>query len=83
MEINEKWNYKECLFFISLVKERYMRIMRSFSPFGGNRECFEQIIEMKKSIYNLQFGEYEEWKKDKLWEYLNDDIEYITLWKFV
>lgn len=80
MNVNENWNYKESLYFICLVKNKYMGIKRSFSCFGGNKECFKQIMEMKKDIYSLNF---EEWKKDKLWEYLNDDISYVDLWFFV
>lgn len=83
MDVDEKWNYKECLYFIGLVKEKYEGIKRSFCCLGGNKEYFEAVIKMKKDIYNLKFGEYEEWKKDKLWEYLNGDIEYIQLWRFV
>ena len=35
---------------------------------------------LKKQVYALQF---EEWKKDKIWEYLNDYEEYEELLKFV
>ena len=44
---------------------------------------FEKIIQVKRQIYNLDFGEKENWKKDKLWEYLNNDITYTELWAFV
>jgi hypothetical protein len=82
MDVNMKWNYKESLFFITLVKKKYEDIMLSFSVFGGNKECFEKAYKIKKDIYSLDFGENEEWKKDKLWEYMNGDIEYSQLWDF-
>ena len=80
MVINSSCNYKECLYFISDVKNHYKGIMHSFSVYGKNQEQRNKIREIKKSIYDLNF---EYWKKDKLWEYINNDIEYIDLWRFV
>lgn len=80
MDVNNEWNYKESLFFIDLIKKKYEDIMLSFSIFGGNYEIFEKVYKLKKDIYSLKF---EEWKKDKIWEYINGDIEYSVLWSFV
>lgn len=80
MQVNSSWNYKESLFYINYIKSSYVNIMLSFSIFGDNLELLEKIRKLKKSIYSLRF---EEWKKDKLWEYINDDIEYIDLWRFI
>lgn len=78
--VNKKWNYKESLYFIDAIKKHYEDIMLSFSILGGNYKTFEKAYEIKKGIYSLEF---EEWKKDKLWEYINGDVEYIQLWSFV
>jgi hypothetical protein len=48
--------------------------------FGNNKEYFEIMYNLKKDIYNLKF---EMWKRDKLWEYLNNDISYVDLWRFI
>lgn len=72
--------YKESIYFIPSVKAKYKDIMLFFSPFGHNFEVFKRLYEIKKEIYKYEF---EEWKRDKLWEYINDDIEYNELFKFV
>lgn len=78
--VDKGWSFKESLFFINSIKENYKGFMTSFCVFGGNKEYFEKVYNLKKDIYALSF---EEWRKDKLWEYLNDDISYIDLWRFV
>ena len=80
MEVNSDWDYKESLFFIDYIKNKYEDVLLSFCVFGGNKDYFEKVYSIKKSIYSLKF---EEWKKDKLWEYLNNDIKYDELWGFV
>lgn len=78
--VNSNWTYKESLFFIDIIKKEYEGVMLSFSILGGNSKQYEKAYQIKKDIYSLNF---EEWQKDKLWEYLNDDIEYMTLWQFI
>ena len=78
--VNSNWTYKESLFYIDLVKEEYEGVMLSFSILGGNLKLYEKAYQIKKDIYSLKF---EEWQKDKLWKYLNDAIEYMTLWQFI
>lgn len=75
MDVNKEWNYKESLLFIDAVKRKYEGIMLSFSVINKNI----LLREIKEDIYSLKF---EEWKRDKLWEYLNNDIDYINLWQF-
>ena len=83
MQINQNWSYKECLYFISSIKQNYEGIMSSFCVYGGNREYFEKVRIIKKQIYDLDFGKKDNWKKDKLWEYLNNDIKYTDLIHFL
>ena len=80
MEIDESWSYKESLYYIGIIKKHYDNIMLSFSVFGGNNAYFEKVKDLKNKIYKLKF---DEWKKDKLWEFLNNDIDYSMLWSFV
>lgn len=70
----------ESLYFITNTKKHYEGIMSSFCVFGGNYELFKTIKELKKQIYNLN---YENWKRDKIWEYLNNDISLNELCKFL
>lgn len=81
--VNKEWTYKQSLYYISSIKEEYKGFMTSFCMFGNNKEYFEIMYNLKKDIYSLNFGEHDNWKRDKLWEYLNDDISYIDLWRFV
>ena len=80
MDVNKDWTYKEALYFIDLVKEKYEDITRSFYVVKQKRTLFEKAYKIKKDIYALNF---EDWRKDKLWEYINGDIEYIKLWEFI
>ncbi len=80
MQVNQSWNYKESLYYIEYIKRDYEYIMLSFSVFGGNNEVIQKIRQIKKDIYNLDF---EEWKKDKLWEFMNNDVTYNELWSFI
>lgn len=84
MEINQKWNYKECLKFITSVKDDYVGFLHSFynaeSKSRNKKLFYGKAREIKKQIYSLEF---EEWRKDKLWEYLNGDIPYEELYWFI
>lgn len=78
--VNSEWAYKESLCYIRQLKAKYEGIMSSFCVFGGNYELFKTIKELKNQIYNLN---YENWKRDKIWEYLNNDITLNELCKFL
>lgn len=54
---------------IEVLKTRYQGFL---SPFFN----VERIVEWRDYVYSLPI---EEWKSDRIWEYLNDDI---TLDKF-
>jgi len=79
----EGCNYKESLCYIKDLKRRYEGILSSFCIYGGNKEVFEQAYKIKRQVYSVKVSEKDYWKKDKLWEYLNNDIEYLELWKFI
>lgn len=68
MEINQDWNFKELVGVLKSLKEQYWEKVRSFSYF----DLHEKVVYMRKfrdDIYKLDF---EEWKKDKAWEYINN-----------
>ena len=70
LNIDPNWNYKDTVLNLRALKNRYYDSLRSFSYF----ELHDKVLftyEIKNAIYSLNF---EEWKKDRIWEYLNHDI---------
>lgn len=68
MEINQDWNFKEIVSVLKSLKEQYWEKVRSFSYF----DLHEKVVYMRNfrdEIYKLDF---EEWKKDKIWDYINN-----------
>lgn len=68
MEINQNWNFKEIVSVLKSLKEQYWEKVRSFSYF----DLHEKVVYMRNfrdEIYKLDF---EEWKKDKIWDYINN-----------
>ena len=73
--IDPNWSYKQTLANLRALRTQYESILRSFHYF----ELHERVLfnyEIKQSIYSLNF---EEWKKDRIWEYLNHDIAFAIL----
>ena len=68
MEINENWSFKELVDNLKAIKEQYKEKVRSFSYYDLHEKVV-YIRNLRDSIYKLNF---EEWKKDKVWEYIND-----------
>ena len=69
MDEIEFLTFKEILQNAEALKTRYQGFL---SPFFN----VERIVEWRDYVYSLPI---EEWKSDRIWEYLNDDI---TLDKF-
>lgn len=68
MEINQNWNFKEIVSVLKSLKEQYWEKVRSFSYF----DLHEKVVYMRNfrdQIYKLDF---EEWRKDKIWDYINN-----------
>lgn len=68
MEINQDWNFKEIVSVLKSLKEQYWEKARSFSYF----DLHEKVVfkrNFRDDIYKLNF---EEWKKDKIWDYINN-----------
>ena len=64
MDEIEFLTFKEILQNAEALKTRYQGFL---SPFFN----VERIIEWRDYVYSLPI---EEWKSDRIWEYLNDDI---------
>lgn len=78
IEINPNWNYKQTLKNLRALRLSYDNALCSFSYF----QLHERVLfnyEIKNAIYSLNF---EEWKKDRIWEYLNHDIDFAILQNF-
>lgn len=64
MDEIEFLTFKEILQNAEALKTRYQGFL---SPFFN----VEKIVEWRDYVYSLPI---EEWKSDRIWEYLNDDI---------
>lgn len=78
IEINPDWNYKQMLSHLRALRLSYDNTLRSFSYFNLHDKVLF-TYEVKQSIYSLNF---EYWKKDRIWEYLNHDIDFAILQNF-
>lgn len=77
MVVNIDLTYKEFIKNIEALKTNYNVFVASFFIFEAKQKlsfikCF------KRQIYQLKF---EKWKKDRIWEYLNGDIDIEVLKK--
>lgn len=78
IEINPDWNYKQMLSHLKTLRHDFEDALASFSSF----ELHEKVLfvyEIKNAIYSLNF---EYWKKDRIWEYLNHDLSFAILQNF-
>lgn len=78
IEIDSNWNYKQTLKNLRALRKSYDEALRSFSYFNLHDKVLF-TYEVKQSIYSLNF---EYWKKDRIWEYLNHDIDFAILQNF-
>lgn len=77
--INPNWTFKETIENIEVIKSQMGDIIASFWYFDLKKEV-DFIRNLKKQIYSLKF---EEWKRDKIWEYINGYEYYEELVKFI
>lgn len=80
MQVNHNWSFKESVIFIDGIKATYEDTMLFFYLTRNKKRVLDQARKIKESIYNLKF---EEWKRDKLWEYINGDIARNDLWDLI
>lgn len=77
--INPNWNFKETIENVEVIKSQMGDIIAFFWYFDLKKEI-DFIRNLKKQIYSLKF---EEWKRDKIWEYINGYEYYEELVKFI
>lgn len=77
--IDLSWKYKELVSNIEAIKSEYKGICASFLYF----ELAEKVKFIKRTKEKVYLLPFELWKKDKIWEYLNDYEEIEVLEKFM
>lgn len=75
LEVNSNYTFKEIIVKIKTLRQNYEDVLASFSYFNLHKKI-EIMKKFRDSIYALNF---EEWKKDRLWDYLNDYLSYEEL----
>ena len=70
-------SFKSLVYNAKTIKTYYLGLLSSFSMYEIKKEI-EAIYNFKRELYKLE-KYMDEWKVDKIWEYLNDDISYIDL----
>lgn len=75
LKIDKNWTFKNVIENIKTLRSDYERILASFSYFHSHSKILF-IQQTKKQIYSFNF---KEWKKDMIWFYLNNDIDFETL----
>ena len=66
--ISPTWSFKEIVENIKAIKLQYEEVLLSFSNYQI-KEQTQFRKEARDSVYALNM---QEWKKDKVWEYMND-----------
>lgn len=75
MEILPSWNYKEVVNNIETIESEYTSTIVSFSCFNLKDKC-KYIRQVKDQIYQLKMSET---KRNRIWQYLNGDVDYESL----
>lgn len=73
--VNPNWTFKETISIIEALKQDYYGALTLFKCFDIS-DKIQLIRQFKNDIYALHF---EEWKRDRIWDYLNDNIEFDIL----
>ena len=75
LKVDVNWKFGEVILYVRALKIQYEGILASFSYFEQPNKV-EFIKNFRNSIYSFNF---EEWKKDRLWDYINDFLPYEEL----
>lgn len=65
--LNPDWDFKEIVDNLRAIRDFYEDILRSFSDF----ELHNKVLFMRDTRNFVYSYDFEEYKKDKIWEYLN------------
>lgn len=75
ININTNWTFKELVENIEVIKSQIWDIITSFSYFDIKKEVdFKRRL--RKTIYSFKF---EEWRRDRILEYIYNDVEFDVL----
>lgn len=75
LQVNPNWTFKEIIIKVKALKQNYDDVLASFSCFKLH-DKIQLMKEFRNAIYLLNF---EEWKKERIWDYINGDINYEEL----
>lgn len=75
IKIDSSASFKEMILYVKTLKPQFEGILASFSYFE-QPDKVKFIKDLRDKIYALNF---EEWKKDRLWDYINDFLPYEEL----
>ena len=78
LNVNPNWSYEETINNLRALRNSYEEILRSFSCFQSRKQVWF-VYNTKRMFYSLNF---EQWKKDRIWEYMNRDIDFDILKRF-
>lgn len=73
--INRDWSFEDTILHIEALKEQYYCFLTSFSYFERKKRI-ALCRNFKTQIYSLNFEEH---KRNLIWRYINDEIEYEDL----
>ena len=79
LEINRGGTFKETVKNIEALKSQVVGILASFSCFDIKDEIIVRT-RLRDMIYSLEF---EEWKKERILEFIYNDIEFEVLEKLI
>ena len=79
MFVDPNWTYNEVITFAEALKNQYEEILASF-VWQENVAKIKFMWEFKQQIYALKFSE---WRRDKIWAYLNGDEDLLTITKYI
>ena len=75
LDINPNWTFDEIVYNIKALRTSYERFLTLFNYFHL-KEKAEFIRQTRNNFYSLNM---EEWKREKLWNYMNGDELLTTL----
>jgi hypothetical protein len=73
--IESGWTFSDVVSNIEALKNQYNGFLTSFSVFE-RKKALQLMRQFKTKIYSLHFEEY---KRNLVWRYINDEIEYEEL----
>ena len=79
MVINEIWDFKQAVDNIRAIKQEYLSCLSLFSYIKSNNLSDKKnyIHNVRSEIYKIRI---DRWQIEKLWEFMNDDLDYIELY---